>query len=66
MRLLTTGLFKRYSQNNGTSRAQALRASILDMIGNAQFMAPGAKQLAFVYTHPIFWAPLALVGDGGV
>ena len=65
-RLLTTGLFKRYAQNNGTSRAQALRASILDMIDNAQFMAPGAKQPAFVYAHPIFWAPFVLVGDGGV
>lgn len=65
-RLLTTGLFKRYSQNNGTSRAQALRASILDMIDNAQFKAPGAKQPAFVYAHPIFWAPFVLVGDGGI
>ncbi|MDP1681761.1 MAG: CHAT domain-containing protein [Burkholderiales bacterium] len=65
-RLLTTGLFKRYAQNNGTSRAQALRASILDMIDNAQFKAPGAKQPAFVYAHPIFWAPFVLVGDGGV
>lgn len=65
-RLLTTGLFKRYAQNNGTSRAQALRASILDMIDNAQFKAPGAKQPAFVYAHPIFWAPFVLVGDGGI
>lgn len=65
-RLLTTGLFKRYAKNNGTSRAQALRASILDMIDNEQFMAPGAKQPTFVYAHPIFWAPFVLVGDGGV
>jgi len=65
-RLLTTGLFKRYAQNNGTSRAQALRASMLDMIDHEQFVAPGAKQPAFVYAHPIFWAPFALVGDGGV
>lgn len=64
-RLLTTGLFKRHAQNNGTSRAQALRASILDMIDNAQFKGASAKQVGFSYAHPIFWAPFVLVGDGG-
>jgi len=63
---LSCGMLVTHWLVESTSRAQALRASALDMIDNAQFKAPGAKQPAFVYAHPIFWAPFVLVGDGGV
>jgi len=24
-----------------------------------------AEQTAFVYAHPLFWAPYSIIGDGG-
>ena len=57
-RLLTTELFRRQSQNPRLTRAEALRQSMLDLMGKR---APGG----FSYAHPAFWAPFSLVGDGG-
>ena len=57
-RLLTTELFKRQAVNPQLTRAEALRQSMLDLMGKK---APGG----FSYAHPAFWAPFSLVGDGG-
>jgi CHAT domain-containing protein len=57
-RLLTTGIFKRQSENAQLTRAEALRLSMLDLMGKS---APGG----YSYAHPAFWAPFSLVGDGG-
>jgi len=62
-RLLVTDLFERYAGNPGLSRAEALRqASLAVMESTAQ---DGGGKPLFSYAHPLFWAPYALVGDGG-
>ena len=56
-RLLVTSLFDRQARDPALSRAQALRQSMLSLMGQ--------DSGAFAYAHPLFWAPYALVGDGG-
>lgn len=51
--LLTTRTFDAYIQNNSMPRAQALRQAMLHVMQNPQF------------AHPTYWAPYALVGEGG-
>lgn len=53
-RLLTTGLFRQHSADPGSTRAEALRRSMLAVM----------KNTTADYSHPAFWAPFALVGDG--
>jgi len=62
-RLLVTQLFERYAADPGVSRAEALRqASLAVMDALGQDEISGQR---FSYAHPSFWAPYALVGDGG-
>lgn len=56
-RLLVTGLFDRKANDPTLSRAQALRQSMLALMNR--------DSGTFSYGHPLFWAPYALVGDGG-
>lgn len=59
---LVTGLFTRYAADLKMSRAEALRqASLATMAGTGR--DGGGRE--FSYAHPLFWAPYALVGDGG-
>jgi CHAT domain-containing protein len=53
-RLLTTGLFRHQKFNPSASRAQALREAMLAVM-----------KADPEYSHPAFWAPFSLVGDGG-
>lgn len=53
-RLLVSALFV----GQESSRAEALRRAQLTLMGRS------AGQ-AFSYAHPLFWAPFALIGDGG-
>lgn len=62
-RTLTTDLFRRQAEQPGLSRAEALRQAELAIIDGPGFAADG-KPL-FSYAHPIFWAPFAVIGDGG-
>jgi CHAT domain-containing protein len=62
-RMLTTDLFRRQAEQPGLSRAEALRQAELALIDGPGFSADG-KSL-FSYAHPIFWAPFAVIGDGG-
>jgi CHAT domain-containing protein len=63
-RVLTTDLFRR--QRGGVApRAQALQETLNWMIDTAGFVDPRTRQLLFSYAHPRFWAPFALVGEGG-
>lgn len=64
-RLLVTGAFSRYAADPNLSRAEALRQSILALMNSPGAVDPATKQAAFSYAHPMFWAPYALVGDGG-
>lgn len=53
-RLLTTGLFRQQASHPAMSRAEALRQSMLAVM----------KSTTDDYSHPAFWAPFSLVGDG--
>jgi tetratricopeptide (TPR) repeat protein len=61
-RRLVTQLFERYAGSDIT-RAQALREAHLAVMEEHATDSTG-KPL-FSYAHPLFWAPYALVGDGG-
>lgn len=56
-RTLVTGIFERYAADPSLSRAEALRQSMLALM---QMDGAGIS-----LAHPLFWAPYALVGDGG-
>lgn len=60
-RLLVVGVFAELEERPGTSRAEALRQSMLKLM--AQDGSEGKYR--FAYAHPLLWAPYALVGDGG-
>ena len=51
--LLTTNTFAAYKKNPHIRRAEALRQAMLDTMKMPQ------------YAHPTYWAPYALVGEGG-
>ncbi len=50
---LTTATFTHYSTNPQQPKAESLRQAMLQVMRQPQF------------SHPAFWAPYALVGDGG-
>jgi CHAT domain-containing protein len=54
--LLTTGALEAYAADEQRRRAHALRQS-------AHRLASG--ELGAQYTHPIYWAPFVVVGEGG-
>lgn len=62
-RQLVTTLFERYAGNPALSRAEALRQASLAVMEDSAKDASG--KALYSYAHPIFWAPYALVGDGG-
>ena len=62
-RALTTDLFRRQAEQPSLSRAEALRQAELALIDGPGFLADGKP--VFSYAHPIFWAPFAVIGDGG-
>jgi len=34
-------------------------------LGTPGKVDPGTKATVYSYTHPLFWAPFSLIGDGG-
>lgn len=58
---LVVGIFNELNASPQLIRAEALRRSMLQMM-DAE--GKNGKQ-RFAYAHPLFWAPYALVGDGG-
>jgi CHAT domain-containing protein len=63
-RLLTTDVFKRSAENPALTRADALRQTMLWLMDSAG-QRDAAGRMEFTYAHPMFWAPFALIGDGG-
>lgn len=53
-RLLTTGVFRIQFEEAGLARAEALRQSMLQLM---QRNEPN-------YSHPAYWGPFSLIGDG--
>jgi CHAT domain-containing protein len=64
-RTLTTELFKRQAANPGVTRAKALQQTMRAMIETGALVDAATRRAVFSYAQPIFWAPFALVGDGG-
>jgi CHAT domain-containing protein len=58
---LVVGIFQSLAAKPNLSRAQALQQSMLKVMGEQG----QEEKLRFSYAHPMFWAPYALVGDGG-
>lgn len=52
-KLLSSRTFEYYAENTGASKTQSLRHAMLSLMRDPRF------------THPAFWAPYALIGDGG-
>ena len=50
---LTTATFAHYSANPNAPKAESLKQAMLKVMAMPQ------------YGHPAYWAPYALVGDGG-
>jgi CHAT domain-containing protein len=63
-RKLVTDIFARYAADPSLSRAEALRQAMLALMQDGQREAATGEH-AFPYAPPRFWAPYALVGDGG-
>jgi CHAT domain-containing protein len=61
---LTTDLFRREVASPGIARSDALRQAMLALIDGPGRVGADGRSI-FSYAHPIFWAPFALVGDGG-
>jgi len=60
---LTTNLFRHQTVDPTLNRSDALNRTMLDLIDRFGYMDGG--RMVFSYTHPVFWAPFSLVGDGG-
>jgi CHAT domain-containing protein len=52
---LTTGMFDAMSADKSIGRSEALQMSMVDLMTD--------KERSY-YSHPAFWAPFSLVGDG--
>jgi CHAT domain-containing protein len=52
---LITGAMKRLAANRAMGRAEAMRQSMLDLIDHGKPYE----------SHPAYWAPFAVVGEGG-
>ena len=62
-RALTTELFRRQAADAQLTRTQALRQAMIELIDGPGYVQGG--KTIYTYAHPLFWAPFALVGDGG-
>jgi CHAT domain-containing protein/tetratricopeptide (TPR) repeat protein len=61
---LTTDLFRRQAAGSTLSRAEALQQAMLALI-DGRGGTDAAGRTLYSYAHPIFWAPFAIIGDGG-
>jgi CHAT domain-containing protein len=64
-RALTTEVFRRQAADRTLTRAKALQQTMNALIDDGGLIDPQTGRMVFSYAHPIFWAPFALVGDGG-
>ncbi len=62
---LTTDLFARQAADAGLSRAEALRQTMIALMDGDGYVDAESGKAIFAYSHPIFWAPFSLIGDGG-
>lgn len=60
---LVTDLFRRQATDPTLGRAEALRQAMVALLDGPGYQEDG--KTLFSYSHPIFWAPYSLMGDGG-
>ena len=53
---LTTGMFREMANDNSIGRSEALRRSMMAVAANDNYPE---------WSHPIYWAPFFVVGEGG-
>ena len=63
-RELITDLFQRQAGDNAQPRSEALRQAMLALI-DGKGSVDSAGNTLFAYSHPMFWAPYTIIGDGG-
>ena len=61
---LVTDVFRRQAANSSLTRAEALRQAMMALLDGGE-ARDGTGRTLFTYGHPLFWAPYALIGDGG-
>jgi len=64
-RKITTGLFQYQKEDKTLSRARAHQRSMLELIDNQVLKDGATGKVIASYSHPLFWAPFIVVGDGG-
>lgn len=62
-RLIMTDLFRRQVQTPALAKAEALRQSMLALLGGPGSVDAKTGKAVFSYAHPLFWAPFVVVGD---
>jgi CHAT domain-containing protein len=61
---LTEEMF-RQARRVGATRAAALQRAMIWLLDEGGARDPASGRIAYTYAHPMFWAPFAIVGDGG-
>ncbi len=63
-RELVTDLFRRQAADGKLSRGEALRQAMMALLDGKGFTNDKGETV-FAYSHPLFWAPYTIIGDGG-
>lgn len=63
-RELVTDLFRRQASDPALRRGEALRQASMALLDGPGFTDQNGKTV-FAYSHPLFWAPYSIIGDGG-
>jgi CHAT domain-containing protein len=61
---LVTDLFKRQAEDAKLTRGEALRQAMMALADGKGYV-DAAGNTEFAYSHPLFWAPYTIIGDGG-
>lgn len=61
---LTTDLFRRQNVDSKLTRGEALRQAMMALLDGKGF-TDDKGETVFAYSHPLFWAPYTIIGDGG-
>jgi hypothetical protein len=64
-KMLTTGVFRRQAEDPKLSRTEALQHTMLALMDGPGYVHSDTGKTVFSYAHPMFWAPFAIIGDGG-
>jgi len=63
-RKLTTGIFRYQKEDPTLSRSKGLRKSALDLLDHQVIRDEATGKTVAAYSHPFFWAPFIIVGEG--